>query len=85
MKYLNIFICFLLILLIKWPDFQFASLPDNEPNPYKTRGCTTILVGKKATADGSVIMGHNEDMGDLSGRLVFQPAQTHQEKEINVN
>ncbi len=32
--------------------------------------CTTILVGKGITADGSIIHGHNEDMGNLTvGRL----------------
>jgi len=51
----------------------------------KAGGCTTILVGKNATADGSVIMGHNEDMGNLSGRLLFQPGQTYDEKEIALN
>jgi dipeptidase len=48
-------------------------------------GCTTILVGKDATADNSVIVGHNEDMGTLSGRLLFQPKKTNQEKDIKVN
>jgi dipeptidase len=32
--------------------------------------CTTILVGKGLTADGSIIHAHNEDMGNLTvGRL----------------
>jgi dipeptidase len=32
--------------------------------------CTTILVGKALTADGSIIHAHNEDMGNLTvGRL----------------
>jgi dipeptidase len=53
--------------------------------PGELAGCTTILAGKNTTADGSVIMGHNEDMGDLSGRLVFQPAQAPEEKEIQLN
>jgi dipeptidase len=84
-KLLINFICFLIFQFLYSPGLQSASLPNNEHNPYETKGCTTILVGKKATADNSVIMGHNEDMGDLSGRLLFQPAQTHQEKEIKVN
>ncbi len=54
--------------------------------PYNTYpGCTTILVGKDASADGSVILGHNEDMGAASGRLLFQPGMTHEESEISVN
>lgn len=53
--------------------------------PKEITGCTTILVGKNATVDGSVILGHNEDMGDLSGRLVFQPGRTTEETEIQLN
>jgi hypothetical protein len=38
--------------------------------PVISEGCTTILVGKNATADGSVLHGHNEDMGFTAvGRL----------------
>ncbi len=48
-------------------------------------GCTTILVGKNASADGSVMMAHNEDMGDLSGRLLYQPGKTNEAREISVN
>jgi dipeptidase len=42
--------------------------------------CTTILVGKKLTADGSVILGHNEDMGlEAAGRLWSQQARSFKE------
>lgn len=53
--------------------------------PKDAKGCTTILVGKKVTSDGSVILGHNEDMGDLSGRLIFQPGRKTEETEIQLN
>ena len=40
--------------------------------------CTTILVGKELTADGSVILGHNEDMGlEATGRLWWQQARSY--------
>lgn len=40
--------------------------------------CTTILIGKKLTADGAVIHGHNEDMGFTAvGRLWTVPEATH--------
>ena len=42
--------------------------------PVIAEGCTTILVGKNATADGSVLHGHNEDMGFTAvGRLWHVP------------
>lgn len=40
--------------------------------------CTGVLVGKDASADGSVLLSHNEDMGSgESGKLWFQPRKTH--------
>ncbi len=40
--------------------------------------CTTILVGKALTADGSVLHAHNEDMGNEAvGRLSWVDAREH--------
>lgn len=38
--------------------------------------CTTILVGKKASADGSVMVSHSDD-GLNDARLVYVPAKDH--------
>ncbi|MEM7355836.1 MAG: C69 family dipeptidase [Acidobacteriota bacterium] len=44
--------------------------------------CTTILIGKGLTADGSVIHAHNEDMGnDAVGRLWYSPRASHAKGE----
>jgi hypothetical protein len=45
--------------------------------------CTTIVVGKNATADGSVLMSHNEDDGSWNeGNVYLVPHQTHAPGEV---
>ena len=43
--------------------------------------CTTIIVGKNATADGSVLLGHNEDWGQFLMPLRWNPREKHQPGE----
>ena len=38
--------------------------------------CSTILVGKKASSDGSVLMSSSCD-GDIMGSMYVMPAQTY--------
>jgi dipeptidase len=50
--------------------------------PAPSEGCTTILVGKNATADGAVLHGHNEDMGFTAvGRLWSVAGNAHGQGE----
>lgn len=50
--------------------------------PTFSEGCTTILVGNSATADGSVLHGHNEDMGFTAvGRFWSVAGSSHKEGE----
>jgi dipeptidase len=45
--------------------------------------CTTILIGKNLTIDGSIIHAHNEDMGfSAVGRLWHKDAVTHKSNEV---
>ena len=50
--------------------------------PIASYSCTTVLVGKDVTADGSVMHAHNEDMGPAAvGRLWAVEAVTHKTGE----
>ncbi len=69
-----------LLLLVLLPVALFASsLPTGvHAGDKAATGCTTIILGKKATADGSVIMAHNEDYGvDDCMHLVYHPPEKH--------
>lgn len=48
------------------------------PQPITGMRCTTIIVGRHASADGSVLIGHNEDLGNASAHhYVFVPGATY--------
>jgi len=46
--------------------------------PIATYSCTTILVTKEATEDGSVIVAHSDDSELFDQRLVYVPAADHE-------
>lgn len=48
-------------------------------------GCTTIIVGKNNTADGSVMIAHSEELGDSPQHLVVVPRKTHAAGEMYVS
>jgi dipeptidase len=43
--------------------------------------CTSVIVGKNATADGSVLLGHNEDWGEFLMPLRWNPREKHKPGE----
>jgi hypothetical protein len=43
--------------------------------------CTTVIVGKSATVDGAVLLGHNEDWGEYLMPLRWNPREKHQPGE----
>ena len=47
--------------------------------------CTTLIVGKEATTDGAVLLGHNEDLGGNSAQhMIVVPRKIHQPGEVFV-
>jgi dipeptidase len=43
--------------------------------------CTSVIIGKNATTDGSVLLGHNEDWGEYLKPLSWNPREKHQPGE----
>ncbi|HVI40496.1 MAG TPA: C69 family dipeptidase, partial [Anaerovoracaceae bacterium] len=48
-------------------------------------GCTTIIIGKDKTADGSVMIAHSEELGDSPQHLVVVPRKTHAAGEMYIS
>lgn len=56
---------------------QFTASSEDEG-----KGCTTIICGKNATTDGSLITSHTNDCGRCDPRIAFVPAADHKPGEL---
>jgi dipeptidase len=63
----------LLISLLLAPNIQASG----KVSTTSRHRCTTIIVGKNATSDGSVLLGHNEDWGKYTTPLRWNRGQKH--------
>lgn len=72
----NVFLCTTIIMLLLAGWMERSSSIINEP-----KGCTSIIVGKDATADGSVLLGHNEDWGSYIKPLTLVPREKNKPEE----
>ncbi len=53
------------------------------PGPGTAKACVTVIVGKDASKDGSVLMSHEEDYGANDAmKIVHHPRQNHQPGEV---
>jgi dipeptidase len=51
---------------------------DPKPPQIRVERCSSILVGRKATLDGSVLLAHNEDLANYCAHhYVYQPGAAH--------
>lgn len=52
-----------------------------QDHPPRRDKCTTIIVGRQATTDNSVLLGHNEDWGKYEIPLRWNPREMHKAGE----
>ena len=55
---------------------QSYNVLDNNADADPTLECTSITVGKKASADGSVMTSHTDDSGRTRTNILIVPAAT---------
>jgi dipeptidase len=71
------FVIFFLFSVLIFIPF-FGETPESsrisESSPFR---CTSVIVGKNATVDGSVLLGHNEDWGEYLMPLSWNPREKH--------
>jgi dipeptidase len=66
----------LIAVLVVIPFFGDSSEIVRHPDAPSYR-CTSVIVGKNATTDGSVLLGHNEDWGEYLKPLSWNPGEKH--------
>ncbi len=72
---------FLLAALVFIPFFGETpeSVQNSDSSPFR---CTSVIVGKNATADGSVLLGHNEDWADYLKPLSWNPRKKYEPADV---
>ena len=62
-----------------------TTLPPHPPHAPAPNPSTSVIVGKDVTADGSVLLGHNEDLGDHAAQhYIVVPAEDHMPGAVDV-
>jgi dipeptidase len=67
-----------ILALIPFAGDSPESAWHSDASPFR---CTSVIVGKNATVDGSVLLGHNEDWGTYLKPLSWNLREKHQPRE----
>lgn len=82
MKKIPRYLPFSLITVLAVVAFVGISLENARPAQVSPFRCTSVIVGKDATADGSVLLGHNEDWGEYLKPLSWNPGKKHEPGDV---
>ena len=74
---------FLLLIAAMWMAV-FSLFAQENTNEY-LESCTSIMVGKKASADGSVFTSHTDDSHRTRSWIDIKPAKKHKPGRIITN
>lgn len=68
---------FIIFFATSLAEINTVCADSTTPHQFVIGKCTSLLVGKEATVDGSVICTQSQDSGNCGVRLLYQPAFSH--------
>jgi len=82
MKFKQSILALTIVLLITFMNSVIIRAQSVSKFEDEDKGCTTIICGKDATVDGSLITSHTNDCGRCDPRIAYVPAKDHKKGAV---